>query len=100
MLSESQKRKGHLSILEKLRAGGMPNKGDGSESGSEGGMEMMFAELGDEGDIISGEEEKKKKKKKGEDTVFGVDPNAEVRPFNGEPTGVKNMKNAFRKRRE
>lgn len=64
MLSESQKRKGHLSILEKLRAGGMPNKGDGSEADSEGGMEMMFAELGDEGDIISGEEKKKKKRDK------------------------------------
>lgn len=60
MLSESQKRKGQLSILEKLREQGMPER--------EESMDSMFAQVDEEGKVVPGaegsEEEKKKKKKR------------------------------------
>lgn len=60
MLSEGQKRKGHLSILEKLRSQGMPEREEGED------MNSMFAQVDEEGNVVPGteEEEKKKKKKK------------------------------------
>jgi hypothetical protein len=64
MLSESQKRKGTISVLEKLRAQGAP-----TSTGEADNMDNMFAKVDEEGKIVSGEEplteeEKKKKKKK------------------------------------
>lgn len=60
MLSEGQKRKGHLSILEKLRSQGMPEREESED------MNSMFAQVDEEGNVVPGteEEEKKKKKKK------------------------------------
>lgn len=56
MLSESQKRKGQLSILEKLREGGMPQRSED--------MNSMFAQVDEEGKVVPGSEEEEKKKKK------------------------------------
>lgn len=64
MLSESQKRRGQLSILEKLRSQGVPQREENEDINS------MFAQVDEEGNIIPGEEpeeespEKKKKKKR------------------------------------
>lgn len=61
MLSEGQKRKGHLSILEKLRSQGMPEREEGED------MNSMFAQVDEEGNVVPGTEEtpeEKKKKKK------------------------------------
>lgn len=56
MLSESQKRKGQLSILEKLREQGMPER--------EESMDSMFAQVDEEGKVVPGSEEEEEKKKK------------------------------------
>lgn len=93
MLSESQKRKGHLSILEKLRSGGMPDKSsNGGEVESDGGgMEMMFAQLDENGDIVSGEEEKKKKKKR--ERAYERDEEGKTRlPAENQPAAKQIMK--------
>lgn len=61
MLSEGQKRKGHLSILEKLRSQGMPEREESED------MNSMFAQVDEEGNVVPGTEEtpeEKKKKKK------------------------------------
>lgn len=88
MLSESQKRKGHLSILEKLRSSGMPEK-----SREEDGMEMMFAQVSEEGDIVPGSEAEKKKKKK---KPYERDEELETRKPNLAPAGIKSLKDAFK----
>lgn len=58
MLSESQKRKGQLSILEKLRSQGVPQREESED------MNSMFAQTDEEGNVIPGEEETPEKKKK------------------------------------
>lgn len=58
MLSESQKRKGQLSILEKLRSQGMPERSEDENINS------MFAQVDEEGNIAPGAEMPEKKKKK------------------------------------
>lgn len=61
MFSEGQRRRASLSILEKLRAQGAPQREESED------MNSMFAQVDEEGNVVPGteeEEEKKKKKKK------------------------------------
>lgn len=53
MLSEGQKRKGTLSILEKLRSQGAPEKEAGEE------FDTLFAKVDSENNIVPGSEEDK-----------------------------------------
>jgi hypothetical protein len=58
MLSESQKRRASLSILEKLRGKGMPER----EPADNGEFDSMFASVSEEGKIESGKEKAPEKK--------------------------------------
>ena len=87
MLSESQKRKGQLSILEKLREGGMPQRSED--------MNSMFAQVDEEGKVVPGsEEEEKKKKKKAYERGDG-----ETRQPAANQSGAKAFMDAFKKTR-
>lgn len=91
MLSEGQKRKGHLSILEKLRSQGMPERAEDEN------MNSMFAQVDEEGNVITGEEpegespEKKKKKKRAYERGGG-----ETRLPAADQEGAKKISNFFR----
>lgn len=65
MLSEGQKRRASLSVLEKLRGKGMP--GRESEVSEDGEFDSMFAVLDEEGKIKGGEKEEPPKKPTEED---------------------------------
>jgi hypothetical protein len=88
MLSEGQKRRASLNVLEKLRAKGMPEREDN--------VEDMFAQVDAEGNVINGEEpdsmpaEKKKKKayERGDGPIRKPAPNQE---------GAKQISDFFRK---
>lgn len=93
MLSEGQKRKGHLSILEKLRSQGMPEREE-SEN-----MNSMFAKVDEEGNIVpdeesEGESPEKKKKKKAYERGDG-----ETRLPAANQSGAKAFMDAFKKTR-
>lgn len=90
MLSEGQKRKGHLSILEKLRSQGMPEREEGED------MNSMFAQVNEEGKIVPGGEEtpEKKKKKKAYERGDG-----ETRLPAADQPGAKAFMDAFKKTR-
>jgi hypothetical protein len=88
MLSEGQKRRASLSVLEKLRSQGMPEREDS--------MDSMFAQVDAEGNVISGEElseeEKKKKKKKAYERGDG-----ETRQPAPNQEGAKQISNFFKR---
>lgn len=93
MLSENQKRKASLSVLEKLRQQGAPSR-DGYNMDEEGSdLNDMFARLDEEGKVVSGGElsdEGKASKEKDKE---------KKRPPNLIPSGVEAMKAAFRKQK-
>lgn len=94
MLSESQKRKGQLSILEKLRSQGMPERDESPEEN----LNNIFAKVDEEGNIVPGteaetaEEEKKKKKKKVYERSGG-----ETRQPAADQEGAKQISDFFRR---
>lgn len=93
MLSEGQKRKGHLSILEKLRSQGMPERAEDEN------MNSMFARVDEEGKITTGEESEgespeKKKKKRAYERGDG-----ETRQPAANQPGAKAFMDAFKKTR-
>lgn len=96
MLSENQKRKASLSVLEKLRQQGAPGRGDRdgySMGDEESELNDMFARLDEEGKVVSGGElsdEGKASKEKDKE---------KKRPPNLIPSGVEAMKAAFRKQK-
>lgn len=95
MLSEGQKRRASLNILEKLRSQGVPERESSTDE-----FDSMFAKLDAEGKVISGEEEEaippeeKKKKKKAYERGGG-----ETRMPAANQPAAKTFMDAFKKTR-